>query len=177
MASRTRAQRGGPLGKRRASPASTPACVAAYDYWSMCGLAGTLLRAGTSWDRSGRAPLRIWRDSTKGLTGASRGPVLLGGPGRLTCYAIGTTAWTADTRGILHRPILGRPLEQGHPPLDPPGAATLRGAGPGRAAARRARWAGGLGSGLLPTDQAEQRIRDATSQGGVRMRPFESVGP
>lgn len=32
---------------------------------------------GTLWDRSGRAPLRIWRDLTKGLTGASRGPVLL----------------------------------------------------------------------------------------------------
>ena len=40
-----------------------------------------------------------------------------------------------------------------------------------------ARWAGGLRSGLLPADQAEQRIRDATFQGGVRMRPFVSVGP
>ena len=37
-------------------------------------------------------------------------------------------------------------------------------------------WAGGLGSGLLPADQAEQRIRDADFQGGVRLRPFESVG-
>ncbi len=40
-----------------------------------------------------------WRDSVKGLTGASCGPDLVG-PGRLTCYSIGTTA-SADPRGII----------------------------------------------------------------------------
>ena len=97
------------------------------------GLAGTRLRAGSARDFMGPLGPRSATDLEglyQGLTGASRGPVL-GGPGRLTCYAIGTTASTADSRGILHRPILRRPPEQGHPPLDPPGAATLRDAGPG----------------------------------------------
>ena len=39
------------------------------------------------------------RDSTEHLMGASRGPDLVG-PGRLTCYAIGTAA-SADPRGIF----------------------------------------------------------------------------
>ena len=102
----------------------------------MCGLAGTLLRAGSAWDFMGPLGPRSATD----LEGLYQGPhrsqsrtgttsLVQGGPGRLTCYAIGTTASTADTRGILHR-FMGRPPEQGHPPLDPPGAATLRGAGP-----------------------------------------------
>jgi hypothetical protein len=80
-------------------------CYAAYDYWSRCGPEspdGTLLRAGQAWDFIG--PLRSIGssgDSAEHLTGmgASRGPDLVG-PGRLTCYAIGTTA-SADPRGIF----------------------------------------------------------------------------
>ena len=52
---------------------------------------------GTTW--AALRSIGSWRDSTKGLTGASRGPHLVG-PGRLTCYAIGTTA-SADPRGIF----------------------------------------------------------------------------
>jgi hypothetical protein len=68
------------------------------------------------------------RDSTKGLAGARRGPDLVG-PGRLTCYPIGTTA-SGDPRGFSTGPLLGRLPEQGHPPPDPPGYATLRESGP-----------------------------------------------
>jgi hypothetical protein len=65
-------------------------CYAAYDYCSMCGPAGRLQRAGLAWDfywttwaalRSIRVGSR-W-DYIEGLTGASRGPDLVG-PGRLT---------------------------------------------------------------------------------------------
>jgi hypothetical protein len=46
-----------------------------------------------------------WRDATEHFAEASRGPDLVG-PGRLTCYAIGTTASASDPRGIFYRPIL-----------------------------------------------------------------------
>ncbi len=50
------------------------------------------------------------------------------GPRRLTRYAIGTTGYSpAAPRGFFTRPILGRAPGQGHPALDPPGNATLRG--------------------------------------------------
>jgi hypothetical protein len=90
---------------------------AAYDYWSMCSR-GQQVRyygpdwLGTSWDHT--AALRSigsWRDSTEHLMGARRGPDQVG-PGRLTCYSIGTTASAADPRGIFYRPILGWPPEQ-----------------------------------------------------------------
>jgi hypothetical protein len=68
-----------------------------------------------------------WRESIKGLTRASCRQDLVG-PGRLTCYAIGSTT-SADPRGFSTGPSLGRLLEQGHPPLDPQGYATLRGRG------------------------------------------------
>jgi hypothetical protein len=76
----------------------------------MCGPAGSRLRAGLAWDFDGTpwAALRSIgssRDSVEGLTGASCGPDLVG-PGRQTCYAIGTTA-SADPRGIFHRPSIG----------------------------------------------------------------------
>jgi hypothetical protein len=59
-------------------------------------------RIGLGLHRTTRAALSFigsWRDSTEHLTGASCRPDLVG-PGRLTCYAIGTTA-SADPRGIF----------------------------------------------------------------------------
>jgi hypothetical protein len=54
------------------------------------------------------------------------------GPDELIRYAIGTTA--RPTLGGFppahSRPPLGRIPGYGHPPLDPPGRATLRGSGP-----------------------------------------------
>jgi hypothetical protein len=57
---------------------------------------------GLGLHRTARAALRSIgssRDSTEHFTGAGRGPDLVG-PGRLTCYAIATTA-SADPRGIF----------------------------------------------------------------------------
>ena len=51
------------------------------------------------------------------------------GPGRLTCYTIGTTARQL-LGGFSTWPILGRAPEPRPPPLDPPGAAILPGSGP-----------------------------------------------
>jgi hypothetical protein len=59
-------------------------------------------RIGSGLHRTTRAVLRSiasWMDSTEHLMGASSRPDLVG-PGRLTCYAIGTTA-SADPRGIF----------------------------------------------------------------------------
>jgi hypothetical protein len=61
---------------------------AGHSEWPWLGVGGRRIRNAfmdritcrTRWDRRSQAPqLRIWRDSTKGLTGASRGPVI-GGP-------------------------------------------------------------------------------------------------
>jgi hypothetical protein len=56
---------------------------------------------------------------------------LQAGPSRTwtTFYAIRSTT-SADPRGFSTGPSLGRLLQQGHPPLDPPGYATLRVRGP-----------------------------------------------
>ena len=99
----------------------------------MCGLAVTQLRAGAAWVFYGTtgyarciAGYRV--DSATSTNGASSGPDQVK-PGRLMRYAIGTTA-RPPLGGFSTRPILGRAPEPGHPPLDPPGAATLRGSGP-----------------------------------------------
>ena len=65
-------------------------CVAAYDYWSMCGPAGTLLRAGSAW-----AYYETTRDEPRA------------GPGRSLAtnrYAIGDTSLT---RTAGPRPVGG----------------------------------------------------------------------
>jgi hypothetical protein len=119
----------------------------AYVLARRCATTG---RIGLGLHRTARAALRSiglgsWRDSTKGLTGASCGPDLVG-PGRLTCYAIGTTA-SADPRGIFlsahHWPGDGSP---GKVIRHSTRRATLpiEGAGPSSGSV-----AGGLGSGRL----------------------------
>jgi hypothetical protein len=130
-------------------------CVRARRY-------ATTARIGLGLHRTARAALRSTgssRDSTKGLTGSSCGPDLVG-PGRLTCYAIGTTA-SADPRGIS--------LPVYHHWDGSPGKvirhSTRRAMRPfGGAGPSTARCAGGLGSGRLLTDQAEQWTHDAILQ-------------
>ncbi len=46
-----------------------------------------------------------------------------------SAHGIGTTA-SANPRGIFYPAHMGRAPGQGHPPLDPPDRATLRGSGP-----------------------------------------------
>ena len=97
----------------------------------MCGLAATQLRAGAARLFYGTCSARlISEDSTGVPTGAAGGPDLVG-PGRLTRYAIGTTAWPllggfppdpywdgAPSRGLRHstrrapRPFRGSGPEQ-----------------------------------------------------------------
>jgi hypothetical protein len=80
---------------------------------------------GTTW--AALRSIGSWRDSTKYLTVARRRQDLVG-LGRLTCYAIGTTA-SADPRGVFlpahHSSWDGSPgkvIRQGY--------AILRGSGP-----------------------------------------------
>jgi hypothetical protein len=123
---------------------------------------------GTTWAvlRSIGSP----RDSTEHLMGASRGPDLVG-PARLTCCAIGTTA-SADPRGISCRPIIRTDPRARSSATRP---AWLRDPS-GELSRAAARCAGGLGSGRLLADQAEQWTRDAILLWVVRTRPFESLG-
>ena len=75
---RTREGNARGAGARRATPGMRPRSRRARGGAAASGEGATLGSSlGTLWDRSGRAPIRIWRDLTKGLTGASRGPVLL----------------------------------------------------------------------------------------------------
>ncbi len=70
-------------------------------------------RTGLGLHDTARAELRSIgsrRTFTKDLTGAGRGPDLVGHE-RLTCYAIGTTG-SADHRGISTGPSSGRAPEQ-----------------------------------------------------------------
>jgi hypothetical protein len=122
---------------------------------------GTTGRIGFGLHRTTWAALRSigsWRDSTEHLMGVSHGPDPVG-PGRLTCYAIGTTA-SADSRGIFHRPIIGTDPRVRSSATRPAGLRDPSGEGARGAAG----CAGGLGSGRLLADQAEQWTRDAILQ-------------
>jgi hypothetical protein len=142
-------------------------------YWSMCGPDGTLLRAGLAWVFIGPyGPCS--RNSTEHLMGDSRGPDLVG-PGRLTCYAIGTTA-SAEPRGILlpaHHwdgspgKIIRHSTRRATRPFG--------GAGP-RSGSVRWRTRKRTTAGGVQADHAEQWTRDAILQRVVQTRPFESLG-
>ena len=67
-------------------------CVAAYDYWSMCGLAGTLLRAGSARDFMGPLGPRSATD----LEGLYQGP-------HRSQSRTGTTRRTWTTNLLRHR--------------------------------------------------------------------------
>jgi hypothetical protein len=91
-----------------AAPTSPPGgvlrCIRLLEYvlarwYATTGLIGLGLHR-TTW--AALRSIGSWRDSTEHPMGASRGPDLVG-PGRLTCYAIGTTA-SADPRGIFLPP-------------------------------------------------------------------------
>ncbi len=147
------------------------------------GRCATTGRTGSGLHGTTRAALRSIgssRDSTEHLTGAGRGPDLVG-PGRLTRYAmIGTTA-SADPRGIFlpaHHHwdgFRGKVVRHSTRRATRPFGGAARNPSGERARAA-ARCAGGLGSGRRPADQAEQWTRDAILPRVVRTRPFESLG-
>ena len=141
----------------------------------MCGLAATQLRAGAA---------RLFYGTTNYVLRAAD----LGGLYRSTdgsCRRAGPRG-PGTTNVLRHRDYgpaatrrISYPAHIGTEPLMSRGLCHSTRLAPlpsGERARAAARWAGGLGSGLLPADQAEQRIwKDATFLEGVRMPPFESV--
>ena len=139
----------------------TSDCVAAYDYWSMCGLAGTLLRAGSARDFMGPLGPRSATD----LEGLYQGP-------HRSQSRTGTTRRTWTTNLLRHRDYgIDRRHSGDSPPAHIGTAPRARSSSATRPAGRR--YPSGCGPeqriGGLEDSEAEDCRRTRRSNGYVML--------